>query len=57
MPFAIHQMRCGSLRLARMPDQAPHTAPFIETLEAILARLDLPRYMDILHSLLHGERR
>jgi signal transduction histidine kinase/CheY-like chemotaxis protein/purine-cytosine permease-like protein len=44
-------------KLAEIAKQAPHTAPFIETLEAIVGRLDLPRYMDILNRLLHGERR
>jgi signal transduction histidine kinase/CheY-like chemotaxis protein/purine-cytosine permease-like protein len=44
-------------KLAEIAKQAPHTAPFIETLEAIVARLDLPRYMDILDRLLHAERR
>ena len=43
--------------LAEIARQAPETSLFIETLEAVVARLDLPRYMDILTRLLDEERR
>lgn len=47
----IHGIRA---KLSEIAQQVPRTGPFIETLDALVARLELPRYMNILKELLEA---